>query len=204
MIDKILDVIFPHYCKGCGRVGSTLCERCFSNIVKNTTHSASHDFYAVGRREDVLKTLIDDYKFASERASADVLARLLDAVLPPLDPATVVVPIPTVPSHTRARGFAHAELIAKKLARRRRLDYASLLGRRTTTTQHGLKSGRARFKAASRAFYLKSRSVPANVLIVDDIKTTGATLKAARKILRAGGAENVKIAVVAYQSENRL
>jgi ComF family protein len=160
------------------------------------------DFYSVGRRQGTLKKLVDDYKFQSQRAVADVLARLLDAALPSDLPADiVVVPVPTVPAHIRQRSFDHAALLARKLARRRHLHYAPLLQRKTNTTQHKLKNSRARQKAAAGAFYLTCKTVPRHVLLVDDIRTTGSTLKSARQLLLASGVKKVTIAVVCAQDE---
>jgi ComF family protein len=202
MLDQILAIISPHNCKGCGREGSLLCRRCIFNITEHKNCSPQKDFYSVGRRRGVLKQLTDDYKFNSERAAATILAELFDAILPELPADTVITPIPTASAHVRQYGFDHTKLLAKKLARRRKLKVASLLIRTNNQAQHFLKKAE-REEAARTAFRLnKNLAVPANVLLIDDVVTTGATLRAARDILKTAGVKNIKNAVVCYQNKN--
>jgi ComF family protein len=202
MLDQILSIVSPHVCKGCGIVGQPLCQRCIFNIIKNKSCSAQKDFYSIGRRRSVLKQLTDDYKFKSERAIAKTFAEMLDQTLPKLAPDTVVVPVPTASAHVRQYGFDHTKLLAKKLARRRRLTYASLLVRTHNQTQHML-TQREREKAAETAFRLaRSGPLPRRILLIDDVVTTGATLRAARKILRQAGVKNIKTSVICYQNKN--
>jgi ComF family protein len=202
MLDKILSIISPHNCKGCGETGSSLCPRCIFNITENKNCSTQKDFYSVGRRSGVLKKLTDDYKFASERAVAGVLVELLDKTLPKLPANTVIVPVPTASAHVRQYGFDHTKLLAKKLAKRRGLKYSLLLTRVNNQTQHFLKRSE-REKAAKKAFrVVKNAKVPKNVLLLDDTVTTGATLRAARALLLESGVKKIKITIICYQSKN--
>ena len=197
MLDQILAIISPHNCKGCGETGSLLCGRCIFNITENKINSTQKKVYSVGGRKGVLKQLTDDYKFSSERAAAEVLATLLDRVLPELPLETVIVPVPTASAHVRQYGFDHTRLLTHKLAKRRGLRHDSLLARTNNQAQHFLRRVE-REKAAQNAFRLKTGvKVPPDILLIDDIVTTGATLRAARKLLRSAGAKNIKIAVIA-------
>lgn len=202
MLDQILAIISPHNCKGCGQIGSSLCQRCIFNIIENKNNSIQKDFYSVGRRHGVLKQLTDDYKFKSERAVTKVLAMMLDRVLPELPKNTVIVPIPTASAHVRQYGFDHARLLARALARERKLKIVYPLIRTNNQTQHFL-SRAEREKVAQMSFQLKKNAeVPINILLLDDIVTTGATLRAVRTLLRDAGAKNIKIAVICYQNKN--
>jgi ComF family protein len=205
MLDKILSIISPHNCKGCGLVGTLLCDRCIFNIIENKSYSTGTNFYSVGPRRGVLKKLTNDYKFHSQRAAADVLANLLDQIIPKLPQDTVIVPVPTASAHVRQYGFDHTALLAKKLARRRRLTVRRLLTRTNNQTQHFL-SGQEREKSAKTAFALArpAAPVPPHILLLDDITTTGSTLRAARRLLARAGAKSIKIAVICYQSKNGI
>jgi len=216
----MLSVIAPHICKGCGGVGAVLCERCVFNILQQKcdvcavcgrrsphgnlcarcrAHSPFAQLYAVGWRQTVLLRLLDDFKFNSERAAAQPIAKLLDVRLPELAGFTVV-PVPTAPAHVRQRGFGHAELVARRLARTRHMQCVpDLLARQTNVSQHFL-NARERQAAAAQAFALnRRRKLPDKILLVDDIWTTGATLSAAARLLKSAGAQEIIGAVAAVQ-----
>lgn len=198
MIDEALAWVFPHCCKRCGRTGEVVCECCKKYIVKNTTlQTLGKNMYAVGRRRGLLKKLVDDYKFKSERSAAKVLAEILDANLPIYD-GFVVTFIPTVSAHVRERGFDHMALLAKNFARRRNLKCHRFLYRKNNRSQKFL-SGTGRQKAASEAFGVRGVKIPEKVLLLDDIYTTGSSVKAARELLARSGVKEVAVAVVCKQ-----
>jgi ComF family protein len=156
----------------------------------------------VGWREGALENVIDGYKFQSERASGAVLAALLDGVLPGVLPQDLVVmPIPTVAKNVRIRGFDHTKIIAKKLARKRQLPIITdLLKRTNNLTQHFLASTEDRRKNAEKSLVVNQNiKVPAKVLLVDDIYTTGATVEFAARLLRRYGVKEVWLGVVVRQ-----
>jgi predicted amidophosphoribosyltransferase len=111
-----------------------------------------------------------------------------------------VVPVPTISPHIRERGYDHTLLIARHVARRRKLRLTPLLARQTNTMQRGA-SKSVRQKQAAQAFMLNGLVDPTlTYLLLDDIVTTGATLDAAAKMLKAAGAKHVWVAAVAYQT----
>jgi len=155
--------------------------------------------WCVAERTDALRRLIDTYKFENTRSAYQKLAELLHEHIEQLPPTTVIVPIPTVASHIRQRGYDHAALLAKAFAKRRQLAYKPLVRRVTTTSQRNATKAQ-RLQQASVAFkVVKPLSALTPYLLVDDIVTTGATLTAAAKALRAAGAKEVWVAAVARQ-----
>lgn len=217
MIDTLLEFIAPHLCSGCGKTGSPLCDNCKKDIIKNSFMVCilclrpnsngvcrSHQLpyrraWVVGFRRDVLRTLIDSFKFHNMKAASRNLAELLHERLPPLDPATRVIPIPTVSGHIRERGYDHALLLAQSFAKHRGLTLEkNLLVRRETATQHTV-GRRERIKQAENAFAINGVVKAVPYLIVDDIFTTGATLHRAAQLLFDSGVRNISVAVVARQ-----
>ena len=154
--------------------------------------------WCFGCRRGSIAKIIDDYKFRRVRAAAGVLGDLLDSTLLELPAGAVIVPIPTTSRNMRRRGYDHMRLIAKHLARKRKVGYSSLLRRRNNVVQHATRSSRQR-KRQAKEFFEISQSVDQKKLyvIIDDIFTTGSTLAAAADCLRQAGAENVQAAVIA-------
>lgn len=218
MIDLMLSAVAPHICSGCSDYGTVLCKSCRDDIEQDDfgrciwclrptmemhqciscqTKYGIHGAWVVGERTDALKQVLNDYKFESRREAATVLAELLDATLPFLPADIVVTWVPTTSAHIRLRGFDHAAMLAGKVARMRCFDAAALLARHTFESQHEL-NRTAREKAVEHAFSLKRVPTRPNVLLIDDVLTTGATLRACVDALKTTGA-HIYVAVVARQ-----
>lgn len=218
IVERVLQNIAPHHCSGCGNVGSLLCPYCKYDIIHEpflgcivcgnssrvgicTIHDAPiQRSFVVSERSGVLEALIDGLKFHNVKAAAKDLAALLDERLPLLPEGTIIVPIPTVRSHIRQRGYDQVELIARHLAERRQVTIVRALERVGKDTQHKL--GREdREVAAKRAFVLNSRvrvEKDSPILLLDDIITTGATVLQATQTLQPLGVP-VFVSALAYQ-----
>lgn len=204
---SILDLLMPYTCRGCGRLGDILCERCKKYIISSEIRDGW--IYAVGRREGVLMKITEEYKYKSIRKTSEVLAELLDAVLPEKfkGKEVVLVPLPTISRHIRERGFDHTLRLAKALSRRRDFQVNSLLLRVNKTVQVGA-DAKTRKAQAKKAYSLSpeatkimgrnSNKLPADkvYLLLDDVSTTGASLQAARDLLKKAGAKEVFATVV--------
>lgn len=156
----------------------------------------------VGTREGYLKALLDHYKFNSAKEAGVACAELLNTRLPLIPQEVVVVPVPTSPAHMRVRGFDHTALITSRFARSRHLTSQRVLVRRSNDTQH-FKSRSERLKVT--ADHLEVVGVtPRSVLLVDDIYTTGATLRACIRKLKDAGVRQVYVAIIARQTLDEM
>lgn len=155
------------------------------------------DGWCVGARADTLKKLLETYKFSAAKETSGVCAELLDAQLPVLPPDCVIIPVPTASAHRRVRGFGHMELVARRLAKRRELPSLLVLQRTDNETQH-FKSRKERLQLSAKSFRTAT-APPETILLVDDIYTTGATLRACAQVLRSHGAKQVFVASIARQ-----
>lgn len=155
--------------------------------------------WLIGKREGLLKELVDVYKFERAKTAYQPLARLLSEKLPMLPGDTSIVPVPTASAHIRERGYDHIELIAKELARLRKLRYAPLLGRASSATQRSASKLQRQQQAATAFRCVREPEPGRQYLLIDDIVTTGATMSAASKCLKAAGATEVVVAAIARQ-----
>ncbi|MDO5480059.1 MAG: ComF family protein [Candidatus Saccharibacteria bacterium] len=200
---SLADLLFPHSCRGCGLTGEALCECCKNNIVRNREDFKKSNMYVVSRRDGILNQLVQDYKYHSIRALARPLAELLDQVLPKnLPKNSIVVPLPTATNHIRNRGFDHTYLLAKNLGKIRKFKVEKILVRNKNTVQVG-STKKERFTQATKAYILNPKikiQKDATYILLDDVYTTGASINAAKNLLKSAGAKNIKIALLAYSN----
>jgi ComF family protein len=149
--------------------------------------------YSYGSYEGALQKLIQLFKYAKVESLAGPLSRLLLLSLPFEENFDVVVAMPMHWRKRWQRGFNQAELLAEPVARRLGLKLSQSLRRvRYTAAQAGLneKERRANLKdslAVKRPAEIHGK----RVLLIDDVFTTGASLRAAAAVLKAGGAAHV-------------
>jgi len=119
-----------------------------------------------------------------------------------IDESDCIIPVPLHPSRLRQRRFNQSAELARSISRSDKIVYEpEVLTRRKATRQQVGLSESARARNVSGAFVvpeerrlvLKGRSV----LLVDDVYTTGATVKAATRALKRGGAAHVNVLVFA-------
>ena len=219
MIDKFLSIIAPHICCGCGQVGTLLCDSCKYNItsdrldaclvclkpcgVKGICSSCKVPYdraWFVGLRRDALQRLVGLYKFERAKSAYTVLGDLIISSLPQLPSDVIVVPIPTVRGHIRERGYDHTLLIAKYIANKLDLTSSRSLVRATSTKQRQATAGKRQVQA-SKAFAIAGAIDSSRpYLLIDDVVTTGATLKYASHALKQAGASQVWVTVIARQT----
>jgi predicted amidophosphoribosyltransferase len=216
---RLFELFCPHYCLLCGKLGSIVCMECkIYNIeghadkclkcgamkkeICKTCRLPYGRGWAVGGRDDGLGMLIDGLKYESTRALAWPMAEMINAVLPcSFESDVVVVPVPTIARHVRARGLDHTWLVAKKLAKIRGWSCKKLVRRITNTVQVGADAER-RHVQAKEAYELAGEvNKVTDYLVVDDVCTTGASLEAVCRILRSGGAKNISVVVLAKSGD---
>jgi competence protein ComFC len=200
----VLAALFPLTCPGCGGRGEPVCASCEARI--RAAPPAEPPFgvdlwVAAFAYDGVARELVARVKYRNVRAvvpwlasrmSEAFVAGMLDAGAP--SRVTTVTWAPTTPQRRRDRGFDPAELLARHVARRLALPCGPLLRRLPGPPQTGL-AARDRH-AGPRLEPLRTRTAArrtfgADVLVVDDIATTGATLAASAVALRAAGAHAV-------------
>ncbi len=153
-----------------------------------------------------LRDLIHLLKYEQVKPAAAVLGKLTASVIEglPLSPGTVVVPVPLHAAKLAVRGFNQSELIAREAMKHLnscesfRLESAALKRRRETPSQVGM-TREQRAENLKGAFSVPVASLVRDkeVLLVDDVLTTGATVAECTRVLRRAGAKRVWVATAA-------
>jgi competence protein ComFC len=222
-IASLLELLFPIRCAGCDRRGVNLCEPCRPSIpwlgtdVCPLCASPSRlaricrpcdegrmpldGARAACRFEGVARKAIHDLKFRRVRGRAELLGDwLAEAVERRHLAIDLLVPIPLAPGRLRTRGFNQSELIARRLGDRVDVPvFGTCLERvRETPPQVG-RSMEERRANVIGAFACREPSLAEGrrICLVDDVMTTGATMRSCAEALRASGAARVFGLVVA-------
>ncbi|MEP7040591.1 MAG: ComF family protein [Chloroflexota bacterium] len=205
----LLELLLPPSCAGCGRFGHLLCAGCVAGF---RAASAPDDRFAaadpgtlVGDALELavaafvhggmLRRALQRLKYGGSGRIAEPLGM---AAAPALTALTSVcgplplVPVPVHDARRRQRGYNQAALLASALGREADLPVLDILERRRPTArQHGLGKA-ARLHNLRGAFALREGArPPPEVILVDDILTTSATLESCAQVLRDKGAASV-------------
>ncbi len=213
LLDAVISVLAPHNCLVCGCEGKLICNWCAVDAFvplpsrcyrcKRVTNEFSlcdrckprtplrHVWIRTGY-EGSAKDLIHTYKFERTQAAFAVITESMDEVLPYLPADTLIIPVPTATSRVRQRGYDHAYLLASELARRRQFKWLRAVTHLTQSRQVGSSRQQRLTQLADNLVVTKPAFVKGrDVLVVDDVVTTGATLEAMARALKQAGAKSV-------------
>lgn len=157
-----------------------------------------------GEYQGVLRRALLAFKHGGHDELVSILAGPFSAALSTCSWISEVDRVIAVPSHSwhrLRRGYSAAEMLAEEVAKRLDLKYSSILRRRGLSRQ-ARRSRRARLKLGRRDFVLKrgARVAGLNILVVDDVMTTGTTLTRVVASLRRAGSADIMTAALAWSA----
>jgi ComF family protein len=212
---RVLDLLLPATCAGCGREGEPLCDRCARALHRRLDEPPGMPVGLIAPLPEGILQLewcatfsgpvrdaLHAFKYRGERRLGRVLGHAMAQRWQRAGRGgDVLVPVPVHPSRRRERGFDQAEDLARAVAAELGLPWSASLERRSrTVAQHSL--GRTERAAnLGGAFGVppdKRDAVRGRwVVLIDDITTTGATLAECASALRAASARGVSALTVA-------
>ena len=216
-LNTILDIIFPASCLSCGTNGKDLCLECISEIPLAERETAKWIFPLYDYRYPPIKKALWFFKYNGKKKLAEIFAEnIYDKILEELSELSVMenfreivlIPIPLSSKRYRERGYNQAELLCKELEKintarkcaNMELKNDILIKIKDAEHQARIHNRSERLKNIVGSFSVKnSESIKnRNIILIDDIVTTGATLNEAKKILKQNGARKIIAFTVAH------
>lgn len=201
VLAKIADAVFPYIpkCVCCGTekgVGEYLCPRCkqeLESFKAGESEIGGIKAFSLYNYDGPIKSLVTGYKYGGRKWLSRFIGGEMGKRLKSL-PFSIdcVCNVPLHEKRKKTRGFDQSEEIAKHVSETSGIPYIPALKRiRNTNTQTKLNE-RERAENMKGAFEIAER-VSGNVLLVDDVLTTGATAGECARVLKSAGAENVYV-----------
>ena len=182
---KEIESASENRCLTCGNPAEAKC------ICKNIPHvtAARYSYYY----QKPVSGIIQHLKYSGVTCMAEWMAeRMYETLLREdwLEDVHAIVPVPMPPKRQREREYNQAELLAEALAKATNLPMLKLLERTGETPRQVRLSGRERRENVKNAFRAVTDAKGLTILLVDDVRTTGATIDAcAQALLKAGAGE---------------
>lgn len=207
----LLDLFFPKFCFGCSREGDYLCEDCqsvlqISGFHKNySTQNLKNLYYPLFYQNPLIKNLIQKFKYEPFIKELEkVLSNLIITHFQLMDNKPdlsdfVLIPIPLEKGRLRWRGFNQAEELGKSLSVFFNIPMvAGLIKTRRTVPQVEL-TDEVRKENVKGIFQVQNKESikDRQILLVDDVYTTGATMEECARVLKEAGAKEIIGIVVA-------
>ncbi|MFH1366946.1 MAG: ComF family protein [Patescibacteria group bacterium] len=201
----LLDLIFPVFCVDCNKEGEWLCVRCLKKIkfkepflpLKNGSGLNGLIIMADYQNETVKQVIhLLKYNFAYDLRTAigSLLADFIKKSRINFPAQTLVIPIPLHKKRLRWRGFNQAQIIGEELAKIFSFKVSIDNLRRIKYTQPQVElDAKARKNNIIDAFMLHNplEISGQSVILIDDVYTTGSTMKEAAKVLKKAGTKEV-------------
>ncbi len=201
-VADLFGLIFGSTCSVCGRIAARLCGDCSETLATRELDQSSGEYhgevFAAFVYSSMIRQVILGFKYRNQRSSLRflgdaVVRRVLVEQSRSLKKIDIVTWAPTTQSRVIERGYDHAELIAKYIAKKLRVRCMKLLIRSSDQPQTG-KSRESRLIGPT----FSARKLNAeHVLVFDDVVTTGATLNSASLALYQAGAGLVSCVAIA-------
>jgi len=203
---KRLTFIHSPLCPCCGRVylaaagGDHLCGGCLA-VPPHFTRARALFLY-----EEPLKEVIHRFKYQGKTACLPSFARFAQnhPLLADLEGVDWIVPVPLHPSRLRERGFNQALLLARAMFPKDHRIIPDLLVRTRPTEPQTSFNGTARRANLKNAFAVVKphRLAGKNILLIDDVFTTGTTVNECARVLKKAGAAEVMALTLARVRED--
>lgn len=207
ILNTILDLVFPVNCVLCYKRGTDLCTDCLAKIPPVERPTEKWIYSIFDYRDPNIKKCIKLLKYKYKKRLTIALGEILyERIIEEMSDLSllenfkdpIIIPIPISGQRLRERGFNQTELLAQEIIH---LDTEKVFQLKLNIlTKNVEKEHQARIKNKNKRLeniigtfeVKKSEAISGhNIILIDDITTTGATLTEARKVLKKSGAKKI-------------
>ncbi|MBP9509987.1 MAG: ComF family protein [Fusobacteriaceae bacterium] len=187
LIQKFKKLLFSDNCSICLKLlkndETYLCKKCLDYLKENNQIKNKGNFYYIYYYNEKIRRLIGDYKLKNRKGLDAILSSIIKDELQKIlleKEIDTVIPVPISKKRELERGFNQVEEILKCCD----IHYSKIDRVKDTKHMYELKSSSERDKNVKDAFKIEFDLTDKNILIVDDILTTGATVKEIAREIR--------------------
>ncbi len=207
--DIVVNFIFIQQCRLCNRIlkynENFVCRNCLEKELNPIEDINVYDrlffldeVYILFYYTRIVKELIHAIKFDRDFSAIKLMKNLIDKhiSLERLPEFDLIIPVPLFPSRKRSRGYNQSQIIGKEISKlTNKKIYENILIRLKNTKPQSLLILEDRQHNIANAFFVVNSKreyiTDKNILLVDDVFTTGFTTNECAKVLKNAGAKNV-------------
>jgi len=207
IVNWILDVLFPESCIGCHKKGLILCPNCILTIRRAERETSSGIIAAYDYRDPLIKRVIWNLKYYHYRHLGQKLGEMLyEALIEEVADMRIltkgqpiyIIPVPLSRTRRKMRGYNQAEIIARGFCEYGEkgvfeLQKNIIVKKVDTLPQARITNRTTRLRNIHNAFEITNPNLikGKNIIIIDDVTTTGGTITEIIKLLKNSGAKKV-------------
>ena len=214
-VSKILNLIYPQICGMCGKINkNSLCKKCEIELKKQVENQIINngeeiqdkyfnELMYIFKYEGQIRKLILDYKFNEKSYLYLTFVNFLlknKKIFENIKNYDTIIPVPISKKRKKTRGYNQSLLIARKIAE---LTDLELMNNCLVKTKNIIEQSKLnkedRIQNIQGVYKLKNKQLieNKNILLIDDIYTTGSTVNECSKILKQGNPKKIGILVLA-------
>ena len=210
---NIIDIVFPQVCGICGKINQEgLCTKCikrleefakFEIIKENGENKNFQELIYIFNYEGFIRKLIIDYKFNEKSYIYVSFVKFIlkhKKIFEKLKSYDTIIPVPISKKRMRERGYNQSLLIARNLSEDLGIDLQeNCIFKTKNIIEQSKLNKEQRMQNIQNVYELKNEQILTNkqVLLIDDIYTTGSTVNECSKVLRQANPKKIDVLVLA-------
>lgn len=211
IINNILELVYPPTCAFCGKLSKDyICKKCELKIKKyriKDSYSSKNmyfqEIHSIFKYEEDIRDILIKYKFQNKAYIYKTFSKIIlkdEKICGFLKKYDIIIPVPVHKKRKNERGYNQTELISKEISKNLNIKMEkNVLMKNINTKMQSSLSKKERKDNIKGAFKVQNlqRIENKNILIIDDIYTTGSTINECGKVLKSAGAKNIGALTIA-------